>query len=114
MPSAEERNLATLATWLNEVHANRRVELAPELLARSYTRQRPSGVETPTPESFAELAEPGILSKPPFRYEWLQVLARGARVAVLRGTEETLEFISLVDATLKSFGKPVALYEATA
>ncbi len=87
-PSMEERNVATLELWLNEVHANRRVELGPELLAPSYTRRGPSGAQTLTPESFAELAEPGILSRQRFRYEWLEVVARGDRVAVLCRTEE--------------------------
>ncbi len=81
MPSMEERNIATLELWLNEVHANRQVALGPELLAPSYTRHLPSGAETLTPESFTTLSEPVILSQPRFRYEWLEIVARGDRVS---------------------------------
>ncbi len=88
MPTIEEQNIATLELWLNEVHANRQVDLGPGLLAPSYTRRGPSGAETLTPESFGELAEPGILSRPRFRYEWLEIVARGDRVAGLWRTEE--------------------------
>lgn len=69
MPSTEERNLAALEVWLNEVHANRRVELGPELLAPSYTQHLTTGVRTLTPETFAELSESGIRSRPHFRYQ---------------------------------------------
>ncbi len=88
MPSKEERNVATLELWLNEVHGNRRVELGPGLLAPSYTRHRPSGVDTLTPESFTELSESGIHSRPRRRYEWLEIIARGDRVAGVWRTEE--------------------------
>jgi predicted SnoaL-like aldol condensation-catalyzing enzyme len=88
MPSIEEHNIATLELWLNEVHANRRVELGPELLAPSYTRHLPSGIETLTPESFTELSEAGIRSRPRFRYEWLEIVARGDRIAGVWRTEE--------------------------
>ncbi len=88
MGSMEEQNVATLELWLNEVYANRRVELGPGLLAPSYTRHRPSGVETITPESFTELSEAGIRSRPRFRYEWLEIIARGDRVAGVWRTEE--------------------------
>jgi predicted SnoaL-like aldol condensation-catalyzing enzyme len=88
MPSEEESNVATLEIWLNEVHANRRVELGPGLLAPSYIRRGPSGPQTLTPESFAELAEPGILARPRFQCEWIEIVARGDRVAGLWRTEE--------------------------
>ncbi len=81
MTSMEERNIATLELWLNEVHANRQVDLGPGLLAPSYTRHLASGAETLNPESFTALAEPGILSQPRFRYEWLEIIARGDRIA---------------------------------
>ncbi len=88
MPSQEERNIATLELWLNEVHANRRLELGPGLLGPSYTRHRPSGVDTLTPDSFTELSESGILSRPRFRYEWLEIIARGDHIAGVWRTEE--------------------------
>ncbi len=88
MPSMEEQNIATLELWLNEVHANRQVDLAPELLAPSYTRHLPSGTETLTPESVIELSESAILSRPRFRYEWLEVVARGDRISVVCRNDE--------------------------
>lgn len=87
MPSREERNIATLELWLNEVYANRQVELGPGLLAPLYTRHLTTGVETLTPESFTELSEAGIRSRPRFRYEWLEIVARGDRIAGLWRTE---------------------------
>ncbi len=87
MPSTEERNIATLELWLNEVYANRRVELGPGLLAPTYTRHLSSGVQTLGPGSFTELSEAGIRSRPRFRYEWLEIVARGDRVAGLWRTE---------------------------
>ncbi len=88
MPSIEERNIATLELWLNEVHANRQVDLAAELLAPSYTRHLPDGTETLTPESAIELSESAILSRPRFRYGWLEIIARGDRISVLCRTDE--------------------------
>ncbi len=88
MPSMEERNIATLELWLNGVHANRQVDLGPGLLAPSYTRHLPSGTETLTPESFMGLSEDGILSRPRFRYEWLEIIARGDRISGVWRTDE--------------------------
>lgn len=81
MSSMEEQNMTTLELWLNEVHANRQVDLGSGLLAPSYTRHRPTGTDTLTPESFTELSEKDILSHPRFRYQWLEIIARGDRIS---------------------------------
>ena len=88
MPSIEEKNMATLELWLNEVHANRQLDLAPELLAPSYTRHLPSRTETLSPESVMEQSESAILSQPRFRYEWLEIIARGDRISGVWRTDE--------------------------
>ena len=88
MPTMEERNIATLELWLNEVHANRRIELGPGLLAPSYTRHLASGTETLTPESFTDLAVSGVLSRPRFQYEWLEFIARGDLISGVWRTDE--------------------------
>ncbi len=88
MSSIEERNLATLELWLNETHANRRVDLGSGLLAPSYTRHLTAGTETLTPDSFMELSEAAILSRPRFQYEWLEIIARGDRISGVWRTHE--------------------------
>ena len=88
MPSMEERNVAALGVWHNEAFANRQFDLGPGLLAPSgYTRHTHEGVQTVTPETFGELLAPR-LSRPRYRYDTLEIIARGDRVAGLWRTEE--------------------------
>jgi hypothetical protein len=84
----EERNVAALSLWHNEAFANRQFDLGPGLLAPSgYTRHTHEGVQTVTPENFGEFLAPR-LSRPRYRYETLEIVARGDRVAGLWRTEE--------------------------
>jgi hypothetical protein len=89
MPSLEERNVAALSIWHNEMAANRQFDLGPGLLAPSgYNQHTHEGVRTFTPANFGELLAPRLSRRPRFRYDTLEIVARGDRVAGLWRTEE--------------------------
>lgn len=80
MSIREERNIATLLRWKNEVWGQRRLELAPELVAPEYLGFGPRGLQRSTPEAHATALLQ--LKRGNEEAEFKEIIARGDFVAV--------------------------------